>query len=348
MDQQSLSNAPAMGRGQNMITNIQFLRAFAAINVVLFHIIGTSASYGTPVVHFEILRGWGANGVDIFFAISGFVMVFTQESKRKSAVDFFRNRVIRIVPIYWILTFVLIALLLMAPSVFRDTRSTYGEMLASLFFVSQVIYDKEPLLYVGWTLEYEMLFYALFAIGLLVRKKTVSYLVPALALIVCVIFGWSRPLVLEFVFGMFCAGIYLSCEVPKRYGIALAVLGAALLLSTIWIKPGVDRVWSFGLPSFMLLLGFISIDQTKNPVVIFLGGASYSIYLVQVFTIPAFYKVVSKPLSWVHGDLLAIFALLFSVGCGCVFYKLVESPIDRFLKGRRPGHRLRAQPDPQG
>jgi peptidoglycan/LPS O-acetylase OafA/YrhL len=67
-----------------MINNLQILRAFAAINVVLFHIIGTSVSYGQGVVQFSFLEGWGANGVDIFFVISGFVMVYTQLKNPKS------------------------------------------------------------------------------------------------------------------------------------------------------------------------------------------------------------------------------------------------------------------------
>ncbi|MCW1512823.1 acyltransferase family protein, partial [Acinetobacter baumannii] len=87
-----------------MINNIQALRAFAALNVVFYHIIGASISYDLPTSSFLFIKEWGQNGVDIFFVISGFIMVFIQEKNRKSSFEFIKNRVERIVPVYWLLT----------------------------------------------------------------------------------------------------------------------------------------------------------------------------------------------------------------------------------------------------
>ncbi len=87
-----------------MIVNIQYLRAFAAINVVIYHIIGTATDYGKrPEIH-SFFEGWGENGVDIFFVISGFVMMHSQNINQKDTVSFIYSRLTRIVPIYWILT----------------------------------------------------------------------------------------------------------------------------------------------------------------------------------------------------------------------------------------------------
>ncbi|MDB2405246.1 acyltransferase family protein [bacterium] len=61
-----------------MLLNLQILRAFAALSVVLFHTIGTSSSYGFDTRWISYLEGWGASGVDVFFVISGFVMLYTQ------------------------------------------------------------------------------------------------------------------------------------------------------------------------------------------------------------------------------------------------------------------------------
>jgi surface polysaccharide O-acyltransferase-like enzyme len=74
-----------------MLYNLQILRAFAALNVVYFHIIKSAESYRQPVVLFSFLDGWGANGVDVFFVISGFVMVYTQSVREKKALTFYRT-----------------------------------------------------------------------------------------------------------------------------------------------------------------------------------------------------------------------------------------------------------------
>ena len=85
-----------------MIMNLQLLRAFAALNVVVLHTIGTADSYGYETNLISYLEGWGANGVDIFFVISGFVMLYTQLDNKKTVKDFLILRAIRIIPIYWL------------------------------------------------------------------------------------------------------------------------------------------------------------------------------------------------------------------------------------------------------
>jgi len=103
-----------------MINNIQALRAFAVLNVVLFHALDMSNSYGYDFELFRILTRWGQNGVDIFFVISGFIMVYIQSQNQKSALGFIENRIKRIVPLYWSLTAIFVLLLYFIPSVFRQ------------------------------------------------------------------------------------------------------------------------------------------------------------------------------------------------------------------------------------
>lgn len=142
------------------IYNLQLLRAFAALNVVYFHIIGTSEAYGFKVQWSYFLNGWGANGVDIFFVISGFIMVYVQNLKSRSGVEFIVDRVVRIAPIYWLLTIAIVIGSFIIPGAFNDAPTDPGWIFSSLFFVSQPLMEVLPVLYVGWTLEYEMLFYA--------------------------------------------------------------------------------------------------------------------------------------------------------------------------------------------
>ena len=103
-----------------MLSNLQFLRAFAALSVVAFHTILAAASYGYETNLISSLEGWWANGVDIFFVISGFVMLYTQLESKRTVKDFLILRAIRIIPIYWLLTFTVITIYVVAPSVFRE------------------------------------------------------------------------------------------------------------------------------------------------------------------------------------------------------------------------------------
>ena len=143
----------------NKIYNIQILRAIAAINVVIFHCIGAAESYDFLIPFSQMFKGWGRNGVDLFFVISGFIMVYTGQNSRSSRLQFFIKRIFRIVPVYWALTFLFVAILLLMPSILRSASFDIGKTISSLFFVSGPFYES-PVLYVGWTLEFEFLFYA--------------------------------------------------------------------------------------------------------------------------------------------------------------------------------------------
>jgi len=130
----------------------------------------------TPCLCFPLFEGWGNNGVDIFFVISGFVMVYTQSNNPRSAFSFFSNRILRIVPTYWLLSVAVVVLFVLIPSTFRGLKLTGAYSLTSLFFVSRIFGYDYPIIYVGWTLEYEMPFYALFAAGFSSRTNELPLL----------------------------------------------------------------------------------------------------------------------------------------------------------------------------
>ncbi|MEI7432578.1 MAG: acyltransferase, partial [Betaproteobacteria bacterium] len=132
---------------QNQLKTLQILRAIAATSVVYYHV--------------KCLPNFGSFGVDIFFVISGFVMsliVANGESTTRFAI----NRVARIVPLYWLLTSAVLVLTLFYPALFDSTTADFYNYLKSLFFIP---YYKEsgylhPMLTMGWSLNYEMFFYA--------------------------------------------------------------------------------------------------------------------------------------------------------------------------------------------
>lgn len=313
-----------------MLDNIQALRAFAALNVVFFHIIGTSISYNQGVDFFVFLTGWGSNGVDIFFVISGFIMVYTQDKKSRTALSFLYNRIVRIAPIYWLLTIFLVGIYFFLPSVFRELKPSLSHFLSSLTFTSQALDYGSPMLYVGWTLEYEMFFYVLFSLGLIFKSKTMSFLTPVLILLMVAFLGLTQLMVLEFVLGMICAKIYIS-ERYNHLGLLSFIVGTVFLLLSIFYKLDIDGLFLYGIPSFFIVFGLINMKQIKNKLLIYLGSASYSIYLIQVFTIPAFYKFSSKFLPYLQTDLISILALVFTTIAGCVLYSLVEKKLASFI-----------------
>lgn len=319
-----------------MFNNIQALRAFAAANVVLFHIIGTSTSYSQGVDILKCLEGWGGNGVDIFFVISGFVMLHTQMTQRRSPLQFIKNRVIRIAPIYWLITAVVLALYLALPSIFRGMEITPVWAVSSLLFTSSIFAGQHPVVYLGWTLEWEMFFYAMFALGLFFKKWTFQAATVAVA-IAAISLLTGEFIAVEFLFGMLAACLFKQCALTRTQGVASFVLGSLLLLLTL--SPGLadldlDRALMWGIPSFFIVCGVVACPQLKGWLLPYLGDASYSIYLVQILTIPAFYKLSSRVLPDWNGDILALACLIFSVAVGCAVYSLLEKPINVELKRR--------------
>lgn len=320
-----------------MLQNIQALRAFAALNVVLFHIIGTSAYYHQGTSILSILEGWGTNGVDIFFVISGFVMVYAQYKNPKSPMLFFKHRIIRIVPLYWLLMFFLLFLYFTFETSFRNLSPTFENSLLSFFFLSNLLGEEHPLLYLGWTLEYEMFFYVLFSVGLFFENKVISFCIPIFVLVILTATGMSNLIVLEFALGMLCAYLYLTKK-WTHFVVPSFILGLTLLLSSIFIKLELDRFIVSGIPSALLVFGVVNLPQYKNKVVSLLGAASYSIYLVQVFTIPAFYKFSSISLTFIQVDILAFVALVSSAVFGCLVYLYAEKPMTHYFNKKMGNH----------
>ena len=131
-----------------MIIGIQFLRFLAASLVVLTHTLG----------EYDDLRSFGGFGVDVFFVISGFVIYLITDSGHK---NFFVKRLIRIVPIYWLFTIGISIIALLEPQLLRSASFDVTQIIASLFFIPYWTENAgfAPILTLGWTLNFEMLFY---------------------------------------------------------------------------------------------------------------------------------------------------------------------------------------------
>ena len=323
------------GGKKRMLLNLQLLRAFAALNVVLFHAIETSATYGYQANFISALGGWGANGVDIFFVISGFVMLFTQLDNKRSVRDFLIFRAIRIIPIYWFLTLLVIAIYAVAPFVFREMVISTKWALASFGFLSNAIVEKHPIVYVGWTLEWEMMFYLVFGLSLWFRSWTIT-LFSTCAALLGIAFFVSNFILVEFIAGLFIALLYKR-HGYHRYGIVSLILGSVLLSLSLFDSVNLltdSRIIMWGLPSIFIVYGVISAPQIKSKVGKLLGDASYSIYLIQMLSIPVYYKFLSALNIQMNNDLLVIACLVATAMGGVVMYLILEKPMISFLKKR--------------
>lgn len=320
---------------KQMINNIQALRAFAAINVVFLHVIKTASTYGQSTDYLSFLAGWGANGVDIFFVISGFVMLHTQMQKKRHTGAFLKSRILRIVPIYWLITLFVVAVYYAVPGIFRSMELSGTIILSSLLFSSLLVLGEPPIVYVGWTLEWEMLFYFVFGLSLFLRSWVHVFLVVSLVL-AGVSLASGDFISLEFLFGMAVAYFYnKGFEIREKTGVLIFVFGMLLLCASLSSELEVDptnRVIIWGVPSFFIVFGLLFATQISNRFLVYLGDASYSIYLVQILTIPAFYKVSSIVLRPVNGDVLSILCLISSVAAGCLVFSMIEKPMTKKMK----------------
>lgn len=335
------------------ILTIQYLRAIAALLVVIYHAGNALREYYTPSLpQFEV----GAFGVDIFFVISGFIMWTISTAQPTAPGSFYKRRIIRIVPIYWALTLIT-AYISTEDGFHLQLDQDYATLFRSLFFIPDwgVKYPAkvQPVLQVGWTLNLEMLFYTLFALSLFLQKK---YRLPTLcfALLVMgtmrlwldptgnpVLIQYSESVILEFGYGAllgwaFANGLNKKIDHPKGWMIALALLtlALALLATEPWMSD--VRAIRWGLPALLIVAGGLFLEpaaQTRPlPGLKFLGDASYSIYLAHLTGMAISQKLIGAVIG-AQWPLVALMGeVLFMTAFGVAVYLVLEKPLTEITR----------------
>jgi exopolysaccharide production protein ExoZ len=328
------------------LQGIQYLRAVAAVMVVSYHVAVQIPAY-TPFLE---IRSWfdsrslGA-GIHIFFVISGFIMMAT--TGHVGAGEFIRRRLIRIVPLYWLLTSAVVIGSYL--HYFKQTQVTTLLIIKSLLFVPFVSASGrvEPLLVPGWTLNVEMFFYATFAIAIFVssrhRMKMVGIFFIALVLGGRVLTGptehpalWllTRDWMLEFCTGMLIGHLYLRkmTSWPVWVCGALVAGGFALLLSS-WLAS--ESAGPYVLPATAIVLGVVAYESRcgfgTRRVGVLLGDASYAIYLSHLFVLACVTELWKQAglmiVDWIHVALFAVVSLAAALGGALLVYRLLEKPM---------------------
>jgi len=334
-------------------TGVQVLRFAAAMLVVVMHITQAISMHisGTGPRHY-----WeaGSAGVDIFFVISGFVMAMSTASlpsdgpgRISAAWVFMRRRLIRIAPLYWFYTLLKVALLLAMPALAARSSVEPGHLAASLLFIPTMSPWGlvQPTLPVGWTLNFEMLFYAVFAVAIALGAPRIRFCLAAFALVFAAGYllpdsvalnFYAQTLVFEFILGVCIAHAYLHFRRPGPIaGLAAIAAGALYMFAPDW-GHSADRFATWGCGAALIVLGAVWLEPwtVRAPLasrLSFLGDASYSIYLSHTFVVPAGVQAL-KRLGVQDSLAVALAVGLAVVVAGCLSYVWLERPMTAFFK----------------
>lgn len=333
---------------------IQVLRGLAALMVVAHH--------SSILVYQRLNLGYnwvnGGSGVDLFFVISGFVMMISTAPLRHAphaARTFLARRLERVVPMYWIVTLAKVATLLIWPNSGRDDLGSWRHVVSSLLFLPSLNLHsfQEPVLLVGWSLNFEVAFYLLFALALLLRRPplwTVGF--PLLLCAGIDLLGvpasqpwvayYRRSMLLEFAGGMLLAHLLPQLrKVPWWAALGIVLLAFRSLWffheGTIISMRGL--VW--GVPAVAAVAGVLSLERRWGSYMprwaLRIGDASYSIYLVHTFVLPAVgLLLIHLRYSWRYEvTMLVVVSVVLSSLAGVLAYEAIERPINDWFKGRR-------------
>jgi exopolysaccharide production protein ExoZ len=338
-----------------MFTSVQYLRGIAALLVVFHHTVVTQRF---AINQDNATSVFGLVGVDIFFVISGFIMCYTTARAPISPVEFMIKRVVRIVPLYWVVTLAMFVMPFFSNTI-SGGQIEIRRLIPSLFFVFWGYPDTiQPVYPPGWTLNYEMFFYIVFAFALALKPSALVFVAVVTFLGSLVLLGWayyifvgptalsdySSSLLLEFCLGMTVARLVTRNRVsPVPLAFAALILGAfALVYFPILPGPGFTRIVSWGIPSAFIVFGAASLERARgtvfeNRLLKRLGDASYSIYLTHMFAIGAMAVVWSRlDLKWSGFDIISfvLAGFLTSTLLGILTHLWVERPLIRLVGSR--------------
>ena len=274
------------------LTSIQMLRGLAAFAVLMSHLFAIeaetiSAKGGSESPLLASFWEKGFAGVDLFFVISGFIMVYVTAGRERSAAsvaDFLIARASRIYPLWWLFMAIMAVYFFAAYNlpgppehVELSGHSAPVYLLNSALLLPQA---GHPTLGVGWTLIHEMYFYVVFAAFLFAPQNWLPALLAGWAAFVigCDLAGWTNhfptnlfelanyPMTLEFIAGAFVALLVMSGR--RAFALPLTIIGAAGFISAMIVFSNDDaaytlrwgRVIWFGIPSTLLIYGITSLE----------------------------------------------------------------------------------------
>lgn len=331
--------------------SIQVLRAVAAIMVVVHHLIILATQYGL----WEEQNSSLSIGVDIFFLLSGYIMtmlVDTSPCGMRASWIFLLARLKKILPLYWTISLLTIFLVSIGwLSVWENRSYDWPYVISSFLLVPDNAWPySRPLVNVGWTLIYEMAFYLVMTIAILLPRKFRypfslvliggGYMVGELYhLSGAWAFYLDRIIIL---FPLGGAIYYLNgFTLKKPFYVMICIfclLAGGWSIYLLWGLGDNHGGISWNVVSLLILIGGLStqyfIPWERFSPLVKIGNASYSLYLTHILFFPAFGWLLgltgNKTIMCVILLVSLVICILFS---HVVYYTLEKNGWKVFKKG---------------
>jgi len=335
--------------------NLHLLRVVAALGVVYFH---TTSTAGLGL-------DWdvGSRGVDVFFVISGFIITYIGTGKPD---HFFKRRLIRVVPFYWGATLAVFTAAFIAPHLFHTTTASLPHLASSLAFIPRlntVTGEMMPTLVLGWSLNFEMFFYVLFAIGLAIApQRAPAFCVGAIVIFFGVVHTFAphsealefygRPIVLEFCYGVGVFYVFqwvtarkavLEKVTPFKWLLALVLAGGLVSIAVLEHRYGetLPRHIAAGIPAFFIVLSALLLERlynvtTSNRTLYLLGESSYILYLVHPYIVFTVLRLVVRDAHLSAPAMAALIVGLLALAStiSVAIHVWFEKPVMAFLRAK--------------
>ncbi|PRY11249.1 peptidoglycan/LPS O-acetylase OafA/YrhL [Pontibacter ummariensis] len=263
---------------------------------------------------------------------------------------FLTKRLLRIYPVYWVVTLLLVFFYFLSPSLEQAHRGQLDVIWGSLLLLPQEFMVSG----IAWTLSYEIIFYLMFALTFFRSPSlfVVTFSLWVVAILTAALLGFKigvyeldallNPVIINFAFGCFAAFLYKRYPTIKHWH--WPIWSGAALFATSWLLTHQDfietggpiRVLCFGLPSALFIYGVLYAPVRVPRLLTHLGDASYSLYLLHGSVLSVLLKLVLKVKADSYLDnftgslLLFVFTLLAS----SIFYLLLEKPLTKTLYNR--------------
>ncbi|MDE8346357.1 MAG: acyltransferase [Acidocella sp.] len=344
----------ARPRGAATLVSIQYLRAIAATAVVYYHIFSNHIA-----AHWAGGRDVGLSGVDIFFVVSGFIMWMSTGGRRNHVRWFLKRRIFRIYPMWWIALSAWIAMRFVIPDHLHNADVTRATVICSYLLVPHfhAVFAGHvwPILVPGWSLQFEMFFYLVFAVTLLVKDRrarlvTVMGVLGALVVVGlvlarfvvapqgAVLHDYTSPLLIEFAAGIMLAAMFDQCaRAPAALGVGLLGLGGLLLVVNyrLIVEDGMGRVLILGIPAMCIVAGALMMEanlaRRVSKLVLLVGDASYSLYLTHPIAISAAAVIWERAHLPVDNSIATLGFVPCALAAALIFavmvYRYVEKPL---------------------
>jgi exopolysaccharide production protein ExoZ len=344
------------------LSSIQMLRGFAALAVLTLHISNHVNFYFKKQFLWGIFAaGW--SGVDIFFVLSGFIIMYIHfdDLKRQSNIkSFFLKRFNRIFPIFWIVLFIYGALDI---AVNRSISLAFmANFIKNFFLLKAPATDK--IIIVSWSLTYEVIFYIIFGACILLGLAKSKILWGAWFVLVCVadVFIENYPIflsnfIIEFLLGVAIGYLFKEITLSdrkyvwiQRHYLAILLFGLSIFLIA-WVcaafgpvqyfrKHSLESRLFFGTGAALMIFGLAVLECKKSVNIssrlILLGDASYVLYLLHPLCLTLCFRMASRVTYFANSTalclLLAFFAFVMSVSVAIIFHLHVEKPLLKRLQ----------------